>query len=74
MSVAGDDALRRNLRNNRRQVSIKRDGDDFVAVLQPSNKIIFRHDNASALRKLCHSLRIEIVSDTIPDPNNPASW
>jgi len=74
MSVAGDGIFGRTLRNDRRRVSIKRDGDDFVASLQPHNEIIFRHYNASELRKLCRSLRIEIISDTVADPNNLASW
>lgn len=74
MSVVGTDAFGRTLRNGRRQVSIKRDGKDFVASLYPSDEIIFRHGDASALRKLCRSLRIEIVSDTVADPNNLLSW
>ena len=74
MSVAVGDAARWRTLPNHRQVAITQDGEDFVASLLPNYEVIFRHDNASALRKLCHSLRIEIVSDTIPDPNNPASW
>jgi len=57
-----------------RQVSIKRDGEDFVVARQPDGAVIFRHKEAIALRKLCRSLRYEIVSDTVAEPNDPASW
>jgi len=56
-----------------KRVSIRRDGDDFVAVRQLDGVIIFRNAEAIALRKLCRSLRYEIVSDPDPDPD-PASW
>jgi hypothetical protein len=58
----------------RKQVSISRDGDDFVVAYQPDNLIVFRHAEASALRRVCNLLRWEIVSDTVPDPKNLASW
>jgi len=58
----------------RRQVSISRDGQDFVVAYQPDNLIVFRHVEASALRRMCNLLRWEIVSDTTPDPNDLASW
>jgi hypothetical protein len=48
----------------RRQVAMRRDGDDFVIAFQPDGFIIFRNKDADALRKLCRSLRWEIVSDT----------
>jgi hypothetical protein len=35
---------------------------------------VFRHSEASALRKACVLLRWEVVSDTIADPNNLSSW
>ncbi len=48
----------------RRQISIRRDGNEFVAAFQPENFIIFRHHDASALRKVCLALRWKILSDT----------
>ena len=47
----------------RRQVAMQRDGDDFVIAFEPDGFIIFRNKDADALRKLCRSLRWEIVSD-----------
>jgi hypothetical protein len=49
----------------RRQVAMQRDGDDFVIAFEPDGFIIFRNKDADALRKLCRSLRWEIVSDAI---------
>jgi len=57
----------------RRKVSIDRDGDDFVVAFQPDNIIVFRHAEASKLRKVCQTLRWEIVRDTL-DLNELASW
>ena len=68
------ETFRRNALPFRRQVSISPDGEDFVVAFQPDNIIALRNSEASALRKMCHSLRWEIVSDTIPEPNDPASW
>ena len=68
------ETFRRNALPIRRQVSISRDGEDFVVAFQPDNIIALRNSEASALRKMCHTLRWEIVSDTIPEPNDPASW
>jgi len=48
----------------RRQVTVRRDGNDFVVATHTDGLIIFRNDDADALRKLCHSLRWEIVGDT----------
>jgi hypothetical protein len=48
----------------RRQVTMRRDGDDFVVAFEPDGFIIYRNQDADALRKLCRSLRWEIVSDT----------
>jgi hypothetical protein len=48
----------------RRQVTMRRDGDDFVVAFKPDGFIIYRNKDADALRKLCRSLRWEIVSDT----------
>lgn len=58
----------------RRQVSIRRDGQDFVVAYQPDNVVVFRHSEAGKLRKMCHSLRWEIVSDTVPEPGDIKSW
>lgn len=48
----------------RRQVAVRRDGNDFVVAVQPEDVIVFRTRDARALRKVCRSLRWEIVSDT----------
>jgi len=56
-----------------KRVSIRPDGDEFVAVRQPDGVIIFRNAEANPLRKLCRSLRYEIVSDTSLGLS-PASW
>jgi hypothetical protein len=58
----------------RRRVSIRQDDRDFVVAFQPDDIVVFRNNEASALRRVCHSLRWEIVSDTVPDPNDLASW
>jgi hypothetical protein len=58
----------------RRQVSIARDGADFVVAYQPDNIVVFRHSVANELRKLCRKLRWEIVLDTAADPDEPKSW
>jgi hypothetical protein len=68
------ESFRRNALPFRRQVSIRRDGKDFVVAFQPENIIAVRNTEANALRKMCHTLRWEIVSDTTPEPNDPASW
>jgi hypothetical protein len=47
----------------RRQVTMRRDGNDFVVAFQPDDIIVFRNQDAVALRKVCRSLRWEIVSD-----------
>ena len=54
----------------RRQVAMRRDGDDFVVALKPDDVIVFRSRNVDALRKVCHSLRWEIVSDTTVSAND----
>ena len=68
------DAFRKNTVPFRRQVTIRRDGEDFVVAFHPQNVIAFRHDEASELRRMCHSLRWEIVSDTVPEPDDLRSW
>ena len=68
------ESFRRTALPFRRQVSIKRDGADFVVAFEPDDIIVFRHSEANALRRACNSLRWEIVRDTTPDPNDLASW
>jgi len=58
----------------RRQVSISRDGEDFVLTFLPQNVVAMRHGEASELRKVCHFARWEIVSDTAPEPDDIRSW
>jgi len=58
----------------RRQVSISRDDEDFVVTFLPQNIVAMRHSEANELRKMCHSLRWEIVSDTVPEPGDITSW
>jgi hypothetical protein len=48
----------------KRRVSIRRDGEDFVVVSLAEDLIVYRNSDASALRKLCRSLRWEIVLDS----------
>jgi hypothetical protein len=47
-----------------RRVSIRPDGDDFVVAFEPEDFVIFRNQDAHALRKICRLLRWDIVSDT----------
>ena len=54
----------------RRQVAIRRDGDDCVVAIKPDDVIVFRSRDADALRKVCGSLRWEIVSDTTVSAND----
>jgi hypothetical protein len=58
----------------RKRVSIRRYDKDFVVAFQLEDFVIFRNGHASALRKVCHWLRWEIVSDTVPEANDPAFW
>jgi hypothetical protein len=46
-----------------RRVSIKRDKQDYTVAFQPEDLVIFRHEDANALKKVCRSLRWEIVND-----------
>jgi hypothetical protein len=56
------------------QVSISRDDEDFVITFLPQNIVAMRHSEANELRKMCRSLRWEIVSDTVPEPGDIRSW
>ena len=58
----------------RRQVSIDRDGEDFVITFRPLNIGAIRHGEVAELQKICHHLRWQIVSDTVPDPDDIRSW
>ena len=58
----------------RRKVAIRRDQEDYVIVVQPEDLVLFRNPDATALRKACNFLRWEVVSDTDPEANDPASW
>jgi hypothetical protein len=62
------------IRSLKRKVAIRPDGEDFVISLIPEDLVVFRHAEAGALRKACVFLRWEVVSDTVPEANKPASW
>jgi len=68
------ESFRKELLSPRRQVSIARDGADFIVAFQPSNVVVFRHNNAGELRKMCGRLRWQVVSDTVAQPGDLASW
>ena len=68
------ESFRRNALPFRRQVTIGRDGEDFVVAFHPQNIVALRHTEACDLRRMCHSLRWEIVHDTIPEPADIRSW
>jgi hypothetical protein len=68
------ESFRKNAVPFRRQVSISREGEDFVVTFLAQNVVAMRHSEASALRKMCHSLRWEIVSDTMPELGDIRSW
>ncbi len=57
----------------RRKVAIRRDQEDYIIVLQPED-LVSSNPSAAALRKACNFLRWEVVSDTVPETNDPASW
>src|ERR1700761_3180544 len=44
----------------RRKVAIRRDVEDFVIAFQPEDTVVFRHAEATALRKACVFLRWEV--------------
>ncbi len=82
------EAFRKSAELFRRQVSINRDGEDFVVTFLPQNIDAARHSEVAELRKMCHFLRWEIVSDasvvpeldtvpelgTVPDPDDIRTW
>jgi hypothetical protein len=73
MSVETD-VIAHSLQPPRRKVAIRRDGEDFVIAFQPEDLIVFRNASAGALRRACNFLRWEVVSDTILEANDPATW
>jgi len=68
------ESFRRNSVPYRRQVTISRNGEDFVVAFLPQNIVAMRHSEAKELRRMCHSLRWEIVSDTTPEADDIRSW
>jgi hypothetical protein len=47
----------------KRLVTLRRDGDDFVVAFYPEDLVVFRHNEAEPLRKMCAFLRWKIISD-----------
>jgi hypothetical protein len=45
-----------------------------VVAYQPEDVIVFRNGDPQALRKLCLQLRWDVVSDVMPEPNDPKTW
>ena len=41
---------------------------------QPEDIVVFRHAEATALRRACVVLRWEVVGDTVAEACDPASW
>jgi hypothetical protein len=68
------ESFRKSALSFRRQVSISRDGEDFVVTFLPQNIGAMRFGEAAELRKICHYLRWEVVSDTVPEPDDIRSW
>ena len=46
-----------------RQVSVERDGTDFVVAFQPEGHVIFRQHDLKALRNFCSKLRSEVLEE-----------
>ena len=55
------------LNKPKRCVTLRRDGEDFIVVLEPEDIVAFRNADANALRKICAFLGWKIVSD-MSDP------
>jgi acetylornithine/succinyldiaminopimelate/putrescine aminotransferase len=53
----------------KRAVSLRRENDEFVVSSWPHDVVIFKNSDAEALRKACHFLRWQIVSDTSTTSN-----
>jgi hypothetical protein len=63
MSVVTDKIFKSRGYGQGRQVSVQRDGADFVVAYQPEGHIIFRHQDLNALRRLCSKLRWEVLEE-----------
>jgi hypothetical protein len=48
----------------KRLVTLRRDGDDFVVAFYPEDLVVFRHNEAEPLRKMCAFLQWKIISDS----------
>src|SRR5271156_2072580 len=55
MLVVSDTITASLLKQPKRQVSIRRDGKDFVVAFQPDDVVVFRHQLARSLRRVCRS-------------------
>jgi hypothetical protein len=73
MSVANAE-VDKSVQKTRRRVSIRRDGEDFVIVSLAEDLVVYRNSDASALRKLCCSLRWEIVLDSCLSADDPKDF
>jgi hypothetical protein len=72
MSLVADVEFSSSVQNvTTRRVSIRRDGEDFVVVSLAEDLVVFRNNDARALRKLCRSLRWEIVLDSCRSADDP---
>jgi hypothetical protein len=67
-----DDIIEAAVRPPRRTVTIRRDDRDFVVIFKPEDVIALRNSDEAALRKVCHYLRWEVVSDRPPDGDDAA--
>jgi hypothetical protein len=54
-------------RRPKRVVAIPRDGNEFVVSFMPNDHVIYRHESAADLRKLCEQLRWAVVHDAAAD-------
>jgi hypothetical protein len=68
MSVVTDKIFKSRGYGRGRQVSIGRDGKDFLVAFQPEDHVIFRHHDLNALKNVCRKLRWDIIDDkSFPD-------
>jgi hypothetical protein len=63
MSVVTDKIFKSRGYGRGRQVSVQRDGTDFVVAYQPEGHVIFRHHDLNALRRVCSKLRWEVLEE-----------
>jgi hypothetical protein len=63
MSVVTDKIFKSRGYGRGRQVSVERDGTDFVVTYQPEGRVIFRHHDLNALRRVCSKLRWEVLEE-----------